>query len=127
MDCLELDCGGKVEPNMKAYRPIFHDSVLFDQASVDLVIRAKKLFQAPLSYKSLGSSGTNCYSYDVWCHRTKFIVSSNKWEAELQEARHVDADWLRKNSVYVRIAGPMWVDDDAELAASLVPPESALQ
>ena len=53
MHCLELDGGGKVEPNMKAYRPMFHVSVLSDEASVELVLRAKKLFQVPPSYVTL--------------------------------------------------------------------------
>ena len=82
--------------------------VLCDEGSAAMVLRYKKLFQASASYTRLAPSKTNCHSYEVWAHRVKFIVTSNRWWSELQRLPHEDSQWLWNNSVYVHVDHPLW-------------------
>ena len=36
------------------------------------------------------------------------VVKTNTWAAGLQEVSVEDADWLKANSVYVHVPGPLW-------------------
>ena len=67
-----------------------------------------KLMQAGPAWVSLGSSSTNMYSYKVWPHKVKFIVSSNTWSAELAMGEAADRAWLCANSVWVRVSHPLY-------------------
>ncbi len=69
----------------------------------------KQLMQGGPAWASLGSSTVNMYSYKVWPHKVKFIVSSNTWSAELAkcEKQKTNRAWLRANSVWVRVSHPL--------------------
>ena len=85
--------------------------VLCDEASASMVLWYKKLFQASASYTRLCSSRTNCHAYDVWAHRVKFVVTSNRWWAETESLPREDADWLWQNSTYIYVDRPLWVQE----------------
>ena len=108
---LEVDCSGCVEPDLRRYDALLHDVILFDEATCELVLRCKKLFQASLSTVILASSGTNCHSYQVWVYRKQLIVSSNRWSLELAQLSHPDREWLVANSVHVAVTSPLWIAD----------------
>ena len=77
-----------------------------------MVLRQKKLFQAPPTTVRLGCSTTNCHAYDVFVSGVAMIIASNTWVTELKQlARKEDAEWLRKNSIVVEVGSkPLWVD-----------------
>ena len=108
-EMLELDCAGADTPDLTAFQFGRHTMILCDEASASMVLRYKKLFQASASYCVLGSSKTNCHAYEVWPHRVKFVVTSNRWKAELDSLAREDSSWLCDNSVYVYVGGPLWI------------------
>ena len=85
--------------------------VLFDEGSAAMVLKQKKLFQASASWVTCGSSSTNCHAYQVWMHRVRLIISSNRWGMELRNLPRADAEWLVVNSVFVYVDSPLWEDD----------------
>jgi len=64
--------------------------------------------QAGPAWVSDGYSTTNMYSYKVWPHKVKFIVSSNTWSAELAKCEAADRAWLCANSVWARVSHPLY-------------------
>ena len=73
------------------------------------MLRYKKLFQASASLVKLATSKTDCHAYEVWAHRVMFVITSNRWQAELNKLLYEDAEWLTRNSVYVRVQQPLWL------------------
>jgi len=109
---LELNCASCVEPNLKGFVFGRHTAVLFDEASVDMVLRQRKLFQASAAEVQLGSSATNVHSYSVFLHRVRLIISSNVWSSELAAQNKSNHDWICSNSVHVKVLEPLWVAED---------------
>ena len=108
---LEIDCAGADTPDLSGYQFGKHTMILCDEGSAEMVLRYKKLFQASASFVTLGSSKTNCHAYDVWAHAVKFVVTSNRWKAELDKLPAADSRWLEDNSVYVYVDSPLWIAD----------------
>ena len=108
---LEIDCAGADTPDLTSYEFGTHTMVLCDEGSAEMVLRYKKLFQASAAYTRLASSRTNCHAYDVWAHRVRFVITSNRWWPELMRMPAEDAAWLWQNSVYVYVDAPLWLPD----------------
>ena len=119
---LEVDCASAETPDLAAFEPGRHRMVLCDKASASLVLRHKKLFQASASLVKLATSKTDCHSYEVWAHRVMFVITSNRWHAELNQLLYEDSEWLRHNSVYVRVQQPLWLQFASPSLQSSVPP-----
>jgi len=113
-----VDCAGKLDPDLREFRALQHDTLLFDEASAKTVLKHKKLFQASASWVTMSSSTTNMYSYKIWTHQVKMIIASNRWNVELQTLQVADADWLRSNSFYVAVTSPLWVQEPQPGGAS---------
>ena len=106
---LEIDCAGADTPDLTSFVHGKHQMILCDEGSAEMVLRYKKLFQASSSYTRLASSRTNCHAYDVWAHRVRFVITSNRWWRELMHMPTEDASWLWQNSVYVYVDEPLWL------------------
>ena len=106
---LELNCVTGNEPDLREYDATQVDLILLDEMPAWGVIRQKKLMQCPPALVQLGASATNAFSYKVWVHQKKFVVSSNTWFEELEEMVPGDRDWLNANSVIVSVQSPLWV------------------
>ena len=112
---LNIDCASATEPDLRQYRSEEVDSIIFDEAKAAMVIRAKRLFQAPMGMVNLGMSATNCNAYQVMVHRKRLIVCSNTWSDEVLMMSNADAAWLTANAVHVRVRGPLWLVVDANV------------
>ncbi len=55
------------------------------------------------------SPPTMQHVYDVYISRTKIVVASNVWAAELERLPKREADWLQENSTYVHVREPLWI------------------
>ena len=117
-----MDCAGKQDPDLKTFKNLHHEYILFDEASTQMVLKYKTLFQASASWVLCGSSGTNIYAYMVWLHRVNLIVASNSWMDEIQQLPVTDAQWLTENSVYIAVKGPLWLSSEEPLAQDIVLP-----
>ena len=106
---LDVNCSGVThEPDLRSFRGSQHSTILFDEASATMVVRNKKLFQAPPDPVQLGQSSTNCFAYAICVHQCLLVVASNKWAKELADMPQEDRDWLIKNQVYVDVQEPLW-------------------
>ncbi|CAL1169825.1 unnamed protein product [Cladocopium goreaui] len=94
----ETNCSGVLEPDMREYDVLRHRCVVFDEASVHLVLKHKKLFQAPPAEISLGHSATGMYVYRIWVWNVALIVTSNVWTTELEQLAAEDREWLEGNA-----------------------------
>lgn len=108
---LEVNCANTPEPDLREFRATVHRLVLFDEASPQMVLRQRKLFQACASWVELGCSTTNCHAYKVWLHGVLLVVCSNDWSAAVARLEEVDRRWLGANSVVLTVTEPMWVGD----------------
>ena len=108
------DCASAVEPDLREYSADRSDSILFDEASVDLVLRCKRLFQAPPIEVCLGMSATNCMAYKVNVYRKRLTIASNRWSLEVAAAKKCDADWISDNSVHIKVERPLWVQPPSQ-------------
>ncbi len=111
---LDLTCSGCNYPDMRAFDYFVHQVVLFDEASVDLVLSQKRLFQTPPSFVDMGGSATNVHAYRVWVHGTKLVVTSNKWQQQKASLPEEDQSWLDCNSVYVFVDRALWGTESSE-------------
>ena len=90
--------------------------ILFDECPAKVILRQKKLFQAPAVKVALAASVTGCYSYTVWVHQKLLVVCSNVWHLELRGLPSEDRDWLQSNSLVYTVDQPLWeVEDGAHL------------
>ena len=101
---LELNCnGGAKYPNWKLLKRDEHEAILLDEASAKLMVAIKAEVQADNRLCQEGGSGTNCYAYEKWFWRIKFIVASNRWEADVKKLPRLDQKWIRGNSIVERV------------------------
>ena len=108
---LEVNCASCPEPDLREFRPLLHKGLLFDEASCQMVLQQKKLFQAPPTPVRLGCSTTNCNAYDVFVSGVGLMVASNTWLADLAAIkREEDREWLVANRMFVDVGTvPLWV------------------
>ena len=107
---LEVNCAAAVEePDLRGFKSGQHRAVLFDEAHAEMIIKQKKLFQAPASMIQMAPSKTNCHGYSIYVHGVLLIVCSNTWPAEVDAATPDDRAWLLANSVVVHVEKPLWV------------------
>ena len=107
---LVLDCADAVVPALRGnWDRKKHPLIMFDEAHAEMVIRCKKLFQAGLNPVTYGSSPTNAHVHTVWLHAVKLVIGSNCWAEEVKQLSNADREWIEKNSVYVYVDAPLWV------------------
>ena len=106
--CLELNMQGAVQPDLREYDEEKHSVILFDEVSCKQVLQCKKLFQASVGWVTLGSSPTNTLTYKVCVHQKLLVCATNVWETELEQLSHADYDWLKENSVVVKVSKPLY-------------------
>ena len=113
----EVNCASTPEPDLRQFNPVVHEAILFDEASPQMVLDQRKLFQAPPCWVDLGCSTTNCHKYQVFVSGKKLIICSNSWVEATAELRHPsDREWLRVNSVVLKVQAPMWIEGGNQVA-----------
>ena len=107
----ECDCSATETPDLKAFDRGRHRAILFDEASPEMVLRNKKLFQSHISGAVLGQTTTGCFSYRVWAWRRLLVVTTNNWDTcNLEPA---DQAWLSANSHVVHVQEKLFEEPDA--------------
>jgi hypothetical protein len=115
-ETLELNMAGGASPDLRAYSPLTHDVLLFDEIEPSQVLANKKMFQAQAAPISLGTSTTNVYAFSIVVAGKKIVCCSNNWREKLRDTSVADAEWLAANSFLLSVSEPMWLPvDDAAL------------
>ena len=110
-------CSKASEPDLRDYEgPPEEKTILYDEASPQMVSDHRDLFQAPRHEVTLGHSDTNCYAYKVKVWQVRMVVCTNNWEEQLN-AMQVDKDreWLIKNSVVYNVTEELFRKEDGVL------------
>ena len=111
------------EPNLKDFSRAIR-CIVYDEASHDMVVANKQVFQAGLDEVMLGQSACNEHAYSAWLYAVPMVVSTNNW---LLGATEEEVSWLQKNSIVVDVTEPMWWEEnilalvDGPWLESLVP------
>ena len=109
-------CANAEEPDLRNFDYFAHKVIVLDEADAELIIRKKDMMQASPWMVRMGTSRTNCNSYEVYLHNVMLIVCSNKWAEQLELLAPSDRDWIESNQIYYFCGDqPMFVTD-AELA-----------
>ena len=106
---LEVNCAGVEDPPLRAFNRSKHRLILFDEASTHMVLKNKRLFQAPNTPVIVGSSPTNALAYSVLLGDTLLVVSSNDWARELAALPESQRDWLVGNMVFVSVQEKLYL------------------
>ena len=109
-EVFEVNCASGQEPDLRPFRHFKHKHILFDEATPELVLNQKKLFQAPNCFIQMGASTTNCHAYTVYVSGTGLIVCANTWMERLRCLSPADQEWLESNSFAAHIAEPLFRD-----------------
>ena len=109
----EINMSAAPEPNLREYDHEKHELILFDECHVEVILKQKRLFQAPACLVNLGASATNCFAYQVWVHRKRLVVTSNVWKSSLTALTTEDREWIERNSIYVYVSEPLYVQTPA--------------
>lgn len=106
----ECDCSSTLTPDLTGFDRNIHKAVLFDEATPQLVLQNKKLFQAHVSPAVLGQTTTGCFSYKVWLWQRLLVVGTNTWDvAGLNPAEQA---WLKANSIVVWVRDRLYTDPE---------------
>ena len=108
---MEVNLAGGAAIDLRAYRMWQHTLVLFDEGEPRQILEHKKLFQAGPMPCQMQTSTTNCHAYDVYVGGKMIVICSNIWQERLAALSVADAEWLHRNSVYLRVTQPMWQVD----------------
>ena len=108
---LEVNCANEDQPALQAFRQDVHRCVLMDEASPDMVLTNRKLFQAPNAFVQLGQSKTGCHQYSVYMNDALIVIASNHWREALASMPHSQASWIEANQVLITVTKPLWQHD----------------
>ena len=109
--CLELNAEAMETPMLLSLDSELHKIIFWDECNVKLILDNRKLFQCPPTMIALGISPTGRDVYHVWLNDLVMAVGSNSWTEQVDALpRASDKAWLRKNTVYVKVSEPMWVE-----------------
>ena len=86
--------------------PRVHKAIVLDEPSRDLVNGSKVLLQASLEGTELYQSPTQRFTRWVWVYAVPIIICTNEWLKD--EDVDANAQWIRANSVHVRVTDYLW-------------------
>ena len=75
-----------------------------------MMMKSRKVFQAPNALVQLGQSKTNCHSYIIYLNETLICIASNEWEESVGCLSMASRDWIQANQVLVRVTRPLWLE-----------------
>ena len=115
----QADCSGQEHPNVKGLSWWRHRIALFDECSVKVVLKNKRLFQGSHYGGSVGNSSTNMYQQTVNTWGVGIIVATNNWAYEISKQRPDDIEWLWSNCYYVNEQDKLYVEPEGERTFSM--------
>ena len=101
------DCSGGL-PDLRNFRRKQHKILVLDELHPENAVVLKKIMQSSNDEAVMGSSPTMQHAYRVNSYQTMIVVTTNTWSSGLCTMPAGDVDWLKANSVYVHVTGPLW-------------------
>jgi len=97
------------EPDLTKFKWKEHDAIILDQVNrAQFILDNRGVLQSNNLTHSLGGTKTNMFAYEVYCHRTPFVLT---FDADVSDFDHLFAtkDWLRSNCVVVEVGTPLYL------------------
>jgi len=107
---LVVDCGSAEQSDLRHFNPLMHECVVFDECPAMTVSKHRKIFQGTTQEVSLGHSATNMFTYKVWLHGIKMVITTNRWYEDMAALDESDQAWLEHNSIVVTCTEPLYED-----------------
>ncbi len=101
------DCSGGL-PDLRNFRRKQHRILVLDELHPKNAVLLKKIMQASNDEAIMGASPTMQHAYRVNSYQTMIVVTTNTWASGCEKMPIFDVDWLKANSVYVRVTSPLW-------------------
>ena len=105
---LEINAADEEQPSLQHFDFKRHRLVLLDEASPEMVLKNRKVFQAPNALLELGQSKTNCHSYQIYLNNTLLCIASNAWGIAVDALPAASRKWIEANQVLITVARPLW-------------------
>ena len=78
-----------------------------------MVLKNRKVFQAPNTLVDLGESKTNGHSCKVYLNDTLLCIASNSWASTVEDQPAASRAWIQANQVHFKVSRPLWVEKTA--------------
>ena len=101
------DCSGGL-PDLRVFRRKLHKILILDELHPKNAVALKKIMQASNDDAIMGASPTMQHAYRVNSYQTMIIVTTNTWSSGFKGMPAADVEWLRANSYYIHVPGPLW-------------------
>lgn len=98
------DCSNGKPPDLRAFDPLVHRCIIFDEMPLPSVMEWKRVIQAPCTELSIGNSPTQMLTVTKWFGRCAMVVTTNKLYDEWAKLDASDRDWITKNSFVHEVA-----------------------
>ena len=105
---LELNCANVKDVCLDGFDCLRHRAILWDEASASLVCNNRKIFQRPLCTVDLGHSPTGAHVKRYFLGNCCSIITTNKWNEDLQKLSVSDQQWLEANMIVFDVQQPLW-------------------
>ena len=100
---MELNCANMKDVCLVGFDHNAHRCILWDEATVSLVVQNRKVFQHPCALVDLGHSPTAQHVRRYWLNDAVSFLCNNTWLSDLQKLTPEDREWVESNSVVVPV------------------------
>ena len=108
---LEINAGDMSVVCLPGFNQTTTRAILWDECRAELVAKNRKIFQHSCCWVDIGHSPTAQHVRRIYLNDCVSIVASNRWNEDVEALRSPsDREWLRKNTVVVSCARPLWKD-----------------
>ena len=105
---LELNCVGVEVVCLAGFDALYHECLLWDEASPKLVVKNRKVFQHPACWVDLGHSPAGAHVVHVFLNDSCSVIATNSWHEEVEKLTQTEQDWLAANAVVLDVQRPLW-------------------
>ena len=106
---LELNAASMRTPCLPGFDERRHKAIFWDECPAVLVSENRKLFQHTATLIDLGHSPTGQHIQRYWLNDAVSIIATNRWEEDVVAMNSPsDEDWLRANTVVIRVMTPLY-------------------
>ena len=109
---LQVNCTGSLTtPDLRRFDTVRHEAIFFDEVSLEMVLKNKKLFCAMNSLVEMSQSKGDQYTYNLYLYRKKMIICNNNFEEKLSELTSANRNWILDHCVPLQIrSGDLYVE-----------------
>ena len=98
-----VECFGLESVTLAGFDHNVHRCILWDEASVSMVLRHRRVFQHPPYMVNVGHSPITQQLLSYWLNEAVSIVCSSTWFDDLDELGPEERQWIEDNTMMVHV------------------------